>query len=159
MNTNGLLHMIAGQRTRRLHQFTGNSGEGIVDEGEDASVTAGANVVSSERIDSDRHAVLLDLDLPAYLVPSSTPGHSHLYIDVDVPQDDYFDLLDVLARCGVVEPGYAASSKAKGGTYLRLPWVKRLNPVDPGFDDGEAVDFRLWPSLTAQQMQRLSPNS
>ena len=27
------------------------------------------------------HTFVVDIDLPATLVPSSTPGHSHLYID------------------------------------------------------------------------------
>lgn len=92
--SNGSLRVIGGLRTRRLYQFTGNLGDGAVDEGVDASITAGANVVSSERVDSKYHAVLLDLDVPAYLVPSTTPGHSHLYIDVAVPKSDYFSLLE-----------------------------------------------------------------
>jgi hypothetical protein len=87
-----------------------------------------ANVVSSLRTDGwgpGRHALLLDLDVPACLVPSSTEGHSHLYIDVHIPEEKYFELLDLLASCGVIETGYAVMSKAKGGSNLRLPWVKK----------------------------------
>jgi hypothetical protein len=71
------------------------------------------------------HALLLDLDVPAFLVPSSTEGHSHLYVDVQIPEDDYFHLLDQLAKCGVIQKGYAEMSKRKGGTALRLPWIKK----------------------------------
>lgn len=94
-----------------------------------------ANIATSIREDADtsapfgvdqtRHALLIDLDLPAYLVASSTPGHSHLYVDVSIPEDRYFRLLDSLAECGVIQYGYANSSKHRGGTALRLPWVKK----------------------------------
>lgn len=95
------------------------------EEREPASITD-ANISTSIREDAEgHHAVLLDLDVPAYLVPSSTAGHSHLYVDVRVPQDRYFRLLDSLAECGVIQPGYAAASKHRGGTALRLPWVKK----------------------------------
>lgn len=89
-----------------------------------------ANVVSS-RQKSDlywgeqRHRVLLDIDIPAYLVPSSTPGHSHLYIDLAIGEEAYFDLLDALAKVGIITGAYAEASKRKGGTFLRLPWVKK----------------------------------
>lgn len=71
------------------------------------------------------HALLLDLDVPAWLVPSSTPGHSHLYVDVAIQQTAYFRLLDALAECGVIQHGYAECSKRRGGTALRLPWIKK----------------------------------
>jgi hypothetical protein len=101
------------------------------DDRTEADLTEGANVVSSllnqaSPWDSTKyHAVLLDLDVPAYLVPSSRPGHTHLYIDVRVTEERYFDLLDQLADCGVIEHGYASASKKKGGTFLRLPWIKK----------------------------------
>ena len=84
-----------------------------------------ANVSTSIREDRDGHALLIDLDVPAYLVPSSTPGHSHLYVDVAIPQATYFRLLDLLAEAGVIQYGYANSSKHRGGTALRLPWIKK----------------------------------
>lgn len=96
-----------------------------------------ANVATSIREDvgdpdaAPLHALLIDLDIPAYLVPSSTEGHSHLYVDVAIPQDAYFRLLDSLAECGVIQNGYAASSKGRGGTALRLPWIKKPSAVQP----------------------------
>lgn len=68
---------------------------------------------------------MVDLDVPATLIPSTTPGHSHLYIDVPVNWSDYQLLLDALALVGAVEPGYVQASKARGFTSLRLPWVKK----------------------------------
>ena len=94
-----------------------------------------ANVVSSqikmtetlEGMIGKKHVVAIDLDIPAYLVPSSTRDHGHLYIDVPggIPHEDYMELLDVLAKCRIIEPGYAEVSKKRGHSDLRLPWVKK----------------------------------
>jgi hypothetical protein len=69
----------------------------------------GASVVASTIEGSDSlHTIMLDLDVPATLVPSSTPGHSHLYIDVPL------------------EDGYVSASIERGHTALRLPGVKKM---------------------------------
>lgn len=103
-------------------------------QGVEADVMNGATAVTSRRVNEfglERHAVLIDLDVPAWLVPSSTEGNSHLYIDVSTTRSKYFRLLDALAECGVIERGYAEASKRKGASYLRLPWVKKSKPVFP----------------------------
>lgn len=101
------------------------------EEREPATSVADANVSTSIREDAeDCHALLLDLDLPAWLVPSSTEGHSHLYVDAKIPTPTYFALLDALADAGVIQRGYANSSKHRGGTALRLPWIKKGAPAD-----------------------------
>lgn len=98
-----------------------------------------ANAVSSWIKDDttfmQRHVIALDLDIPSYNVPSSTEGHSHLYIDVPggVDHDDYMALIELLGKIGVLEPGYVAVSLKRGFTDLRLPWVakepRRERPV------------------------------
>lgn len=89
-----------------------------------------AEVVTSDIIGRPgKHTIMLDLDVPATLVPSTTPGHSHLYIDVPVDWDNYQILLDALALAGVVERGYVLASKARGFSALRLPWVRKRKPV------------------------------
>ena len=75
-----------------------------------------------------RHAPVIDLDLPVRLIPSTTPGHFHLYIDRLMSAEDMFDLLDTMARVGLVEPGYAEVSRARGYSSVRLPWVKKDVP-------------------------------
>lgn len=82
---------------------------------------------AKDLLEPERHVVALDLDIPAYLVPSHTEGHSHLYIDVPggVAHDDYMELLGLLGRIGVIEPGYAEVSRVRGHTDLRLPWVAK----------------------------------
>jgi len=71
------------------------------------------------------HRPVLDLDFPAQLVPSSTPGHFHLYLDLEVPHAKYMTLLGALADAGVIEPGYCGASQERGYTAVRLPWVKK----------------------------------
>jgi hypothetical protein len=98
-----------------------------------------ANVVMSKRSGfkfTANHALLLDLDVPAWLVPSSTPGHSHLYVDVSIPESKYFDLLDALADANVIQKQFAQFAKERGGTTLRLPWVKKGDaPAPDGFEE------------------------
>lgn len=72
------------------------------------------------------HQPVLDIDFPAKLVPSQTEGHFHLYLDVDIPHEDYMRLLDALALAGIIEPGYAGASQARGQTFVATkPWKKR----------------------------------
>lgn len=82
-----------------------------------------ANVYSSAIVGSNDHAPVLDIDLPARLVPSSTEGHSHLYFDVAVPWPAYKKLLFALLECGLVEPGYVNASIERGATFVRKPGV------------------------------------
>jgi hypothetical protein len=70
---------------------------------------------------SSKHTLMLDLDVPATLVPSSTEGHSHLYIDVEMTWDQVVAIMDALVAAGVVEEGYAKASKKRRCTALRLP--------------------------------------
>jgi len=67
-------------------------------------------------------------------VPSSTPGHGHLYIDTILWWDEYEALLQAFAWSGLLEPGYAGASIRRRATHLRLPWVKKHEP-------GESVPF------------------
>ena len=85
-------------------------------------------VVATSKLEDypdDMHSPVLDIDVPHYLIPSSTEGHSHLYIDVPMPWDKYVKLLEVLADCGIIEPGYLRASLARGFTAVRLPHIKK----------------------------------
>ncbi|RZU30630.1 hypothetical protein [Blastococcus saxobsidens] len=83
-----------------------------------------ANVASS-LLTNGRHAPAIDVDLPVHAVPSSTPGHSHLYIDAELTWDDYLRLLTVMAEVGLVEEGFLDSARKRGTTLLRLPGVTK----------------------------------
>lgn len=89
-----------------------------------------AQVVSSELADylgrkNGLHAPVLDIDMPAFLVPSSTPGHSHLYIDRAMTWRQYKRLLKTMASVGVLEKGYVKASLARGHSDVRVPWLKK----------------------------------
>lgn len=94
-----------------------------------------AQVVSSEvregilPTDVGKHMLAIDLDAPAHLIPSSTDGHYHLYVEVLMDWDRYENLLRALAEAGVIEYGYAQVSIKRKATHLRLPWVKKGYPA------------------------------
>lgn len=128
-----VLNLIANLRLFKVTKWDEDSNVTYSkEEREPATSIAEANVSTSIREDAaDRHALLLDLDVPAWLIPSSTEGHSHLYVDVSIPTAAYFALLDALADAGVIQRGYANSSKRRGGTALRLPWIKKPDTSEP----------------------------
>ena len=72
-----------------------------------------------------RHRPIIDLDFPAALLPSSTPGHHHLYIDKELTWHQYQRLLRALVDVGLVEQGYYDASNARGFTSVRMPSVKK----------------------------------
>lgn len=72
---------------------------------------------------SGKHAPVIDLDLPAQLIPSTTPGHFHLYIDHELEWDVYLELLQALAKAGLVEDGYVQASARREQTMVRKPGV------------------------------------
>ncbi|QIG58778.1 hypothetical protein SEA_DATBOI_114 [Gordonia phage DatBoi] len=87
-----------------------------------------AGIISSAVVDIDgdltgRHRVLLDLDVPAMLVPSTTAGHSHLIIDKKIEWQQYMAILNAFAAARIVEPGYALASKKRLAGHLRTPWT------------------------------------
>lgn len=71
------------------------------------------------------HAPVIDIDYPARLVPSSTPGHFHLYLDEAIPWSDYVRVLEVLADVGLIERGYANASIRRGASFVRKPGVSK----------------------------------
>lgn len=94
-----------------------------------------ADVVTSLREGSDPplHDVVIDIDRPCWLIPSTTPNHYHLYVSVDggIEPTTYSKLLDALANAGVIEQGYAGASNARGFTSARLPWVEKIKRKVP----------------------------
>jgi hypothetical protein len=84
-----------------------------------------ATALTSRNAETGRHAVLLDIDYPAYVVPSSTGGHNHVYLDVPDGLSDrqHRRLMKALAKAGVVEKEWAHANRH--GTALRPPWVTK----------------------------------
>jgi hypothetical protein len=97
-------------------------------EGRDRYVTTNldeAHVTTSMVAGSEMHRVVLDIDMAAVLLESSTPGHHHLYIDHSMTWEDYERLLEVMADVGLLEVGYVGASKARKHTAVRLPWIRK----------------------------------
>jgi hypothetical protein len=86
-----------------------------------------ANVVSSHfgGVNSEYHRPVLDIDFPAALVPSTTPGHFHLYLDKVLTWEEYEKLLNVLAEVGIIERGYRNVSVERRHTAVRVPWIRK----------------------------------
>ena len=121
-----------GGRTLRRVEFDVNNeqaGEYNGDNvGEVVTDITEATVVSSDWGVGKYHLPVIDIDTDEVrLVPSSTPGHCHLYINVPFRWEQYLALLDILVDVGLVQPGYVAAAKRRGHTDVRLPWVKK-NP-------------------------------
>jgi hypothetical protein len=88
--------------------------------------TERANVITSATAaDATMHRPVIDLDMPAQLLPSGTKGHHHLLVDKEMSWEQYSRLLAVLAEVGLVEPGYTAASLQRGFSCVRLPWVRK----------------------------------
>lgn len=72
------------------------------------------------------HRPILDIDIPMHIIPSTTEGHGHLYIDKELTWWEYKRLLHALADCGIIERGYLNVSIAREHTAVRLPWIKKV---------------------------------
>ena len=73
------------------------------------------------------HNIHIDLDCDHLYVPSSTPGHGHLYIPNSLSLDHYIQFTRVLMDAGVVGTGWYDALVTRGYSTLRLPWVKKGN--------------------------------
>lgn len=82
------------------------------------------NVVTS-LLDNGKHALVLDLDFPAAVVPSSTPGHFHLYLDKELDWWDVTYLLGALQVVRILGEGYVKHSLDRGAAVVRMPWVNK----------------------------------
>lgn len=85
-----------------------------------------ANLISSEMIGTNSlHYPVLDIDMPCRLVPSSQPGHYHLYIEAPIMWSEYVKLMKVMRDVGILQVGFVESAIARGFSSVRPPWVKK----------------------------------
>lgn len=131
-------HPLPGQRLGRVGEFGKDSDDPhgaqpvpVVYNLDRANVVLSKVEPASAWADMNLHKPLIDIDMPAKLIPSSTPGHFHLYIDKTMHWDDYRLLLVSLHRCGVISTGYLETTLVRGYTTLRLPWVKKGDAPPP----------------------------
>lgn len=84
-----------------------------------------------ERIHT-RHKPVLDIDLPIWARESTTPGHWHLIIDKEMTWEQYARLLNVLWEVGILEKGFYDAAISRGGSWIRVPWVKKKTEQNDG---------------------------
>lgn len=115
-------------RLPRVHKFIKDlnaTGEDYT-QGDDGVTTSEqeANIVTSHMgVGGELHAPVLDIDFGAQLLPSSTPGHFHLYFEKAMTWDNYCGLLKALGDVGILEPGYVKASLRRGYSSVRKPGV------------------------------------
>lgn len=116
--------------TKENYQPAVNEAIALVDE-------PSANLVSS-LLENGNHAPVLDIDFPARLIPSSTPGHYHLYLDKEMSPGNYRTLIRTLSSVGILESGYAYAALNKGMTLVRKPDV-----LKPGATSVVEIEERM----------------
>lgn len=75
----------------------------------------------------DWHEPVIDIDLPCMLIPSTQPGHFHLYINKGMPFDTMVEMLEAMAKAGVVQYGFVEHTKRRGRAMVRYPGVTKHN--------------------------------
>lgn len=86
--------------------------------------TKKANLVGSLCADGS-HMPALDIDLPCELLPSTTKGHFHLYIDKPMSFMAYKKLVQAFIDAGIVEPNIMKYMELNGVTTLRPQNIKK----------------------------------
>lgn len=94
---------------------------------EEANIASSLLKTGRRSIGGRRHIIAIDIDHPAILVDSSTPGHHHLYVDIPggIPEGAYVEWLEACVKIGLVQPLYVEATRTRGHSDLRLPWVAK----------------------------------
>lgn len=77
-----------------------------------------ANLVAS-LTDKGTHMPIIDLDFPHVYMPSTSNGHAHLYLDVEMSRFKLYLLLATLAFCGIIEKEHFIWTLRRGATFMR----------------------------------------
>lgn len=101
-----------------------------------------ANLIGSRLVDQPNerrtgtlHAPVIDIDLECHLLPSTTPGHFHLYIEKAVSWEAYGEMLTAMCDAGIVEPGYVDAALHRGMSHVRKPGVMKQKDDVPEWHD------------------------
>ena len=116
-----------GQMLRQVFNWSDSSSDGDIEEKRpEVAVIEDADIVTSEMTNRPGyHRPVLDIDMAVKVVPSSTAGHFHLFIDKELSWKRYRKLLKALVAAGIIEEGYLGASEERGFTGVRLPWKKK----------------------------------
>lgn len=82
------------------------------------------NLLSSKTV-TGKQMPIIDLDFPHHIEPSSTPGHHHLFLDVEMSNFRWFVLMCALKYAGIVELGFFVWSIRRWGNFVRIPGLSK----------------------------------
>lgn len=74
-----------------------------------------------------RHMPVIDIDVTSMLLPSSTEGHYHLYINREMTWKQFLKMLKAMTDAGVVQEGYYQHTRRRGRAFVRYPGVTKQN--------------------------------
>lgn len=83
-----------------------------------------ANLVTSRTM-TLLHLPVIDIDLPCKLEPSTSDNCYHLYINKEVKWEDYIEMLQAMAKCGIVQQGWVNATVHRGYSAVRKPGHKK----------------------------------
>lgn len=140
MPTKGeIKQMIADRLLRRTVEPIKNDSEaddGYIDYQLYEATHDTATLVSSQT-ENGLHMPVIDIDRECMLVPSSKPGHFHLYINVAMTKDEYMELLEVMTKVGIVQRGFWLYARKRGAGFVRYPGVTKENEAQRiGYTEG-----------------------
>lgn len=96
------------------------------------------NLVTSRLIqggDTDRHAPVLDVDIPMQVVLSPS-GNAHLYFPtLRLEWEAYVKLLVALSEAGIISPNWMAACARDGRTMVRVPGATKFNRDNCGISE------------------------
>jgi hypothetical protein len=95
----------------------------VTDEAEATLVSSAVDGDDPWEGEQPLHLPALDLDFPAHLEPSSTPGHFHLYLNKEVEWDKYLKFLWAGHEAGILERGFVKAAELRKATFVRYPGV------------------------------------
>lgn len=87
-------------------------------------------ILISSLCEDGQHAPVLDIDFPAELIPSSSPGHFHLYLHRKMTWEKYVKLLDALHEAGIIDYEYHRMSIKRKSTMVLLPGIDRRKATE-----------------------------
>jgi hypothetical protein len=76
------------------------------------------------------------------IVPSTTPGHYHFYIDRPMRRSTMLLLLWALRLCFVIEMGNFWWSLRRGATFVRTPYVRKTEAESTKYTYGMFFKLR-----------------
>lgn len=110
-------------------EFAAESGDWCEQDDPSATlVTSKTTLVDPWAVPGDApvdHWPVIDIDHECAWVPSTQTGHGHLYINKAVSFEGLIEILAVLTKHGIVQPGFLDAAFTRGYSAVRVPGLKK----------------------------------